>query len=150
MEPEGSLAHSQKPATCSLTSLTWARSIQSIPLPSCFLQTPFDATLPLPYSLPTALSPSCFHTKTSIQFLLPHVGHITRSCHSPAFNHSNITWWLQIWHLLSPSSSSSSPLSSSSSPLCRVFKLLFLRQTMSLGNTVLQLFCCYYSWCLYR
>ena len=22
--------------------------------------------------------------------------------------------------------------------------------TMSLGNTLLQLFCCYYSWCLYR
>jgi len=40
--------------------------------------------------------------------------------------------------------------SSSSSPLCRVFILIFLRQTMSLGNTVLQLFCCYYSWCLYR
>ena len=40
--------------------------------------------------------------------------------------------------------------SSSSSPLCRVFILLFLRQTMSLGNTMLQLFCCYYSWCLYR
>ena len=41
-------------------------------------------------------------------------------------------------------------LSSSSSPLCRVLILIFLRQTMSLGNTVLQLFCCYYSWCLYR
>jgi len=41
-------------------------------------------------------------------------------------------------------------LSSSSSPLCRVFILIFLRHTMSLGNTVLQLFCCYYSWCLYR
>ena len=41
-------------------------------------------------------------------------------------------------------------LLSSSSPLCRVFTLIFLRQTMSLGNTVLQLFCCYYSWCLYR
>ena len=41
-------------------------------------------------------------------------------------------------------------LLSSSSPLCRVFILIFLRQTMSLGNTVLQLFCCYYSWCLYR
>ena len=41
-------------------------------------------------------------------------------------------------------------LSSSSSPLRRVFILTFLRQTMSLGNTVLQLFCCYYSWCLYR
>ena len=40
--------------------------------------------------------------------------------------------------------------SSSSSPLCKVFILIFLRQTMSLGNTVLQLFCCYYSWCLYR
>ena len=33
-------------------------------------------------------------------------------------------------------------LSSSSSPLCRVFILIFLRQTMSLGNTLLQLFCC--------
>ena len=40
--------------------------------------------------------------------------------------------------------------SSSSSPLCRVFKLIFLRKTMSLRNTVLHLFCCYYSWCLYR
>jgi len=39
---------------------------------------------------------------------------------------------------------------SSSSPLCRVFMLIFLRQTMFLGNTVLQLFCCYYSWCLFR
>ena len=40
--------------------------------------------------------------------------------------------------------------SSSSYTLCRVFILIFLRQTMSLGNTVLQLFCCYSSWCLYR
>ena len=39
--------------------------------------------------------------------------------------------------------------SSSSSSLCRVFILIFLRQSMSLGNTVLQLFCCYCSWCLY-
>ena len=30
----------------------------------------------------------------------------------------------------------------------RVFVLILLRQTMSLGNTVLQLFCCYHSWCL--
>ena len=41
-------------------------------------------------------------------------------------------------------------ISLSSSPLCRVFILIFLRQTMSLGNTVLQLFCCYYSLCLCR
>ena len=43
----------------------------------------------------------------------------------------------------------SSSSSSSSSPLCRVFALLFLRQTMPLENTVLQPFCCYYSCCLY-
>ena len=47
--------------------------------------------------------------------------------------------------LLSSSSSSSSP-----SPLCRVFILIFLRKTLSLGNNVLHLFCCFYSWCLYR
>ena len=40
--------------------------------------------------------------------------------------------------------------SSSSSPLCMVFIHIFLRQTMSLGNTVFQLFCHYYLWCLYR
>ena len=38
----------------------------------------------------------------------------------------------------------------SSSPLCRVFIHIFLRQTMSLGNTVFQLFCHYYLWCPYR
>ena len=32
-------------------------------------------------------------------------------------------------------------LSSSLSPLCRVSTHIFLRQTMSLGNTLLQLFC---------
>jgi len=37
----------------------------------------------------------------------------------------------------------------SSSPLYRVIILIFLRKTMSLENIVLQLFCCYYSWCLY-
>ena len=50
-------------------------------------------------------------------------------------------------HVLSKSSSSSS---SSLSPLCRVFIHIVLRQTMSLGNTVFQLFCHYYLWCLYR
>jgi len=40
----------------------------------------------------------------------------------------------------------SSSSSLSSSPLCRVFIHTFLRQTMSLVNTVLQLFCCYYSY----
>jgi hypothetical protein len=33
---------------------------------------------------------------------------------------------------------------------CRVSTLIFLRQTMSVGNTVLQLFWCNYSWCSYR
>jgi hypothetical protein len=35
-------------------------------------------------------------------------------------------------------------ISSSSSSLCTVFTLIFLKQTMSLGNTVLQLFYFYY------
>ena len=35
-------------------------------------------------------------------------------------------------------------------PVYARYLYLFLRQTMSLGNTVLQLFCCYYLWCLYR
>ena len=41
-------------------------------------------------------------------------------------------------------------LSSSLFPLCRVFYTYILRQTMSLGNTVFQLFCHNYLWCLYR
>jgi hypothetical protein len=41
-------------------------------------------------------------------------------------------------------------LLSSVSPLCKVSTLIFLRQTMSLGNTVLQLFWCNYSWCVNR
>ena len=56
---------------------------------------------------------------------------------------TSFTWILHLWLLLLLISSPPP-----SSPLCRVFILIFLRQTMSLGNTVLQLFCCYYSWCL--
>jgi len=40
--------------------------------------------------------------------------------------------------------------SSSSSPLCKVLIFIFLRQNMSLGNKMMQLFCCYNSWFLYR
>jgi hypothetical protein len=32
------------------------------------------------------------------------------------------------------------------SSLCWVFTLIYLKQTMCLGNTVLQLFCSYPSW----
>ena len=49
-----------------------------------------------------------------------------------------------IIHPSTPRSPQWSP-SLRSSSLCRVFILIFLRQTMSLGNRVLQLFCCYYS-----
>ena len=42
----------------------------------------------------------------------------------------------------------SSSSSSSSFPLCSVFTLIFPKQTMSVGNTVLQLFCSYSSWCI--
>jgi hypothetical protein len=40
--------------------------------------------------------------------------------------------------------------SSSLSPLCRVFIHIFLRQTMSLRNTMLQLFCRCCLWCPYH
>ena len=58
----------------------------------------------------------------------------------PRYPRPYFIWWLSLLFVILSSSSSSS-----SSPLCRVFILIFLRQTMSLGNTVLQLFCCYYS-----
>jgi len=76
----------------------------------------------------------------------------------PQFQHASI-----LWNYIRPSYTDVSKLkrnqcklflllllsSSLSSPLYRVFILIFLRQTMSLENTVLQLFCCYYSWCLH-
>ena len=40
-------------------------------------------------------------------------------------------------------------LSSSSSPLCRISIHIFPSQTMSLGDTLLQLFCLFCLWCLY-
>jgi hypothetical protein len=43
---------------------------------------------------------------------------------------------------------SSSLSSSSLSPLCRVFVHIVLKQTMSLGSTLLQLFYCYCLWFL--
>ena len=49
--------------------------------------------------------------------------------------------------LLLSSSSSSSPLSLLSS-LCRVFTIIYLKQTMFLGYTVLQLSCIYYLCCM--
>jgi hypothetical protein len=54
----------------------------------------------------------------------------------------------QLWPLLLLLLSSSSS-SSSSSPLCRVSTHIFPRQTMSLRNTLLQLFCCCCCCCLW-
>jgi hypothetical protein len=53
--------------------------------------------------------------------------------------------WSILWRILLLLSSSSSLVS----PLCRVSTLILLRQTMSLGNTVLQLLWCNCSWCVY-
>ena len=53
---------------------------------------------------------------------------------TPSFLQCTFVTWILISTILLLLSSSSS------SPLCRVFILIFLRQTMSLGNTVLQLF----------
>ena len=62
------------------------------------------------------------------------------------YNHCHReTVHLQLNILLLLSSSSSSSMS----PLCRVAIHIFPGQTMSLGDTLLQLFCLYCLWCLY-
>ena len=71
--------------------------------------------------------PLCFHTHNKTIRLFPQ-------------EHNSILLLLLLLLLLL----------SSVSPLCRVSTLIFLRQTMSLGNIVLQLFLCNYSWCVYR
>ena len=64
------------------------------------------------------------------------------------YNHCHrATAHLQLNILLSSSSSSSS--SSPLSPLCSVAIHIFPRQTMTLGDTLLQLFCFCCLWCLY-
>ena len=62
--------------------------------------------------------------------------------HQPMTCQDNCYYYYYYYYLLLLSSSSSS------SPLCRVFTLTYLKQTMSLDNTVLQLFCSHYSWCI--
>jgi len=82
----------------------------------------------------------CYHLYAGIYNYIPETGHVSR-----VYSVATVLYLQSVLHVLLLLSSSSS-----SSSLCRVFILTFLRQTMSLGNTVLQLFCCYYSWCLYR
>ena len=67
-----------------------------------------------------------------------YVGDEVRNFRLPGVSQKPIVLTLLLLLLLLLSSSSSS--SSSVSTLCRVSTLIFLRQTVSLGNTVLQLF----------
>ena len=90
----------------------------------------------VPLQIRTASSPSA----DSLPFMVYHAPYKTPN---NLHNYCGVLLFLVVVVLVLSLSSSLS------SPLCRVFILIFLRQTMSLGNTVLQLFCCFYSWRLY-
>jgi len=101
-----------------------------------------------------------FHNTVTLPslFVSTDCGTLSYQCLSSNFNdddnNNNNNYYysynlLLLLLLLSLSSSSSSSLSSSSSPLCRVYLHILPRQTMSLGDILLQLFCLCCLWCLY-
>jgi len=99
-----------------------------------------------------SLNFTIFSASFMITLLSPDIALSIKKC--VPFSLARIMTYSLLLLLLLSSSSSSSSLSSPSSallsPSCRVFIHIFPRQTMSLGNTVFQLFCHYYLWCLYR
>ena len=74
MEPEGSLPHSQVPATC---PLPWASSIQSIPLHPTSWRSISILSSHLRLGFPSGLLPSGFPTKT---LYTPHHSSIRATC----------------------------------------------------------------------
>ena len=97
MEPEGSLPHTQKPATC-----LYPEPDKSCPCPFPFLKIRFNNILP---SLPgfSKCSPSlrCPHQNPVCTSRLPHTCYMPRPSHSFWFDHQNDIWWgVQIIKLL--------------------------------------------------
>jgi len=98
MEPEGSLPHSQVPATCPYPEKT-----RSNPIPtSDFLKIHPNIILPsTPGSLKWTLSFRFPHQNPVYASPLPHTRHMSRPSHSSRFDHPhNIEWAVQIIQLL--------------------------------------------------
>jgi hypothetical protein len=72
--------------------------------------------------------------------------HTRHMCTQSRSNSSQV----QFFNMLQLSSSSSPLLLLLLSPLCRVFTLIYLKQTMFLGYTLSQLFCVYCVFCAYN
>ena len=98
MKPEGSLPHSQVPATCS-----YPEPDQSSPCPlSHLLKILLNIILPsMPGSSKWSLSLKFPHQNPVYTSALPHTCYMPRPSHCPRFDHpSNIEWGVQIIKLL--------------------------------------------------
>ena len=81
-------------------SLSWARSIQSMPThPTSWRSILISSSHPR-QGLPSGLFPSCFLTKTSYARPLLQTCYMPRPSHSSLFDHPNYIWWVQIIKLL--------------------------------------------------
>jgi len=98
MEPEGSLPHSQVPATCH-----WASSIQSIPPHPTYWRSILILSSHLRLCLPSGLFLSGFPTKTLYTSLFsPHTRYMPRPSNSRFYHPNNIGWGVQIIKLPVP------------------------------------------------
>jgi len=90
MEPEGSLPHSQVPAT-------WARSIRSIPLHPTYWRYILILFSHLRLGLPGYLFPSGLPNKTLHNLFSPRACYMSHPFHSSRFDHpKGIGWRVQI------------------------------------------------------
>jgi len=101
MEPEGSLPHSQKPATCPYPEP--ARSYPYPPHPTSY-RSILILSSHVRLGLPSGLFPPGFPAKTLHKPLLsPHTRYMPRLSHSSRFDHPNhIGWGEPIIHLFIP------------------------------------------------
>ena len=94
MEPEGSLLHSQVPATCPYPEPAQSSPYTHIPLP----EDPFNITLPpTPGSPKWSLSLRLPHQNPVYASPLPHTRYMPRPSHSSRFDYpKNIGWAVKI------------------------------------------------------
>jgi len=92
MEPEGSLPHSQVPATCPYPEPD--RSSPCLPPQSHLLTIHFNIILPsTPESSKWSLSLTFPHQNPVYTYPLPHTCYMSRPSHSSRFDHPKNIWW---------------------------------------------------------